>query len=293
MPITITEGSEASGALLTTLARIKARLGITGSDEDARLTQLATASGKMAEEWCYRIFLEDDYVERCDVNGPTVTLAQAPVQYVARVAKNPLAALKITYAHATNVLAEVRTTETGITLIQRPAGTTTTLAFADYATVTLMSDAIGAVSGFDCEVENELDGYASSWLVTKQGAFAATVTTSDASDLPAYLYLFKTAVPFDLYAEAGQIVSNCINRGFQALEVRYHAGYESAPEDVQEGVAAIAAAMYRRGGRDQSLMHEKIGDYSFTNFQPSQLAGLDFIDPDAKTLLAPYRRRRV
>jgi hypothetical protein len=297
MPITITEGSEASGALLTTLARIKARLGITGSAEDARLTQLATTAGLVTESWCGRAkygFSAQSVADRHSPRGPTITLRHWPVQYVTRIAKNPVPALKITYAHATNVLAEVRTTATGIILTERPSGTATSLAYADYATVTLMAAAIGAVSGFDCEVENDLDGYASSWLVTKQGAFAATVTTADTSDMPAYLYLFKTALPFDLIdPEYGQIIVPLARRGEGALEARYHAGYDSTPEDVQEGVAAIAAALYRRGSRDQSLMHEKIGDYSYTHFQPTQLAASGFVDSDASILLEAYRRPRV
>jgi hypothetical protein len=288
MAITISEGSAASGALLTTLARIKSRLDISGSDEDARLTQLATSAGLLAEAWCDRIFLEADYIEYPEVRGAIVTLAQWPIQYVSRVAISPTPAIEITFSHATDVGAYIRTTSSGVTLVQQPSGTSNTLTYASYTTLTTLEAAIEALSGFSSSVLNSLGGFPSAWIAPEFGSYSAQDPVLGAGNR-SHLYLYATEPGFIPRFAEGKIEGR-FPMGYSTLEVRYRAGYDSAPEDLQEAVAAIASAMYRRGQRDQSLMHEKIGDYSYTQFQPTQLASVEFIDPDAKSLLEKYRR---
>jgi hypothetical protein len=288
MSITISEGSAASGSLLTTLARIKSRLNISVSTYDARLTQLATAAGMLAEEYCDRTFLEADYIEYPEVRGGIVTLAQWPIQYVTRVATAPTPAIEISFSHATDFGAYIKTTATGVTLTQQPSGTANTLLYASYSTVTLLEAAIEALSGFSSDVVNTMGAFPSAWLTRELGSYSAQDASLGAGN-KSVLYLYANEPAFRPLFEDGRLEGR-FPMGYGTLEVRYRAGYESAPEDLQEAVAAIAAAMYRRGGRDLALMNEKIGDYSYTQFQPTQVASVDFIDADAKILLRKYRR---
>lgn len=76
------------------------------------------------------------------------------------------------------------------------------------------------------------------------------------------------------------------------IEVTYTAS-GTVPAPVRDAVAIIAAAGFRQSAQEISgLSGERIGDYSYTRMPVSGAASGSVIPLRAKTLLAPYSRRR-
>ncbi len=75
--------------------------------------------------------------------------------------------------------------------------------------------------------------------------------------------------------------------GFQNLSLSYTAGLSSIPEDLKLICKMVVKFYYQQTTINSALKSEKIGDYSYTNFQPLIKAGLDS-DPaldNVRTLL--------
>jgi hypothetical protein len=65
----------------------------------------------------------------------------------------------------------------------------------------------------------------------------------------------------------------------------------SLPFDVEEATVQTAVALYHRGGTDQGVASESLGDYSVSYRGPNSLIGVAGVPDGAAALLEPYVRR--
>ena len=77
--------------------------------------------------------------------------------------------------------------------------------------------------------------------------------------------------------------------GIRNIRIVYTGGYSTLPDDLQNAVAMIAASMYQRSLRDQTLKQERVGDWGWTAADGST----NSIPPAAQELLAAYKRPSV
>jgi hypothetical protein len=76
-------------------------------------------------------------------------------------------------------------------------------------------------------------------------------------------------------------------RGFQNIKITYTGGFASIPEDLQEALVSWAQYLHARSRQDTSIESEKLGDYSRTVKDASDLPR------DVRSAISFYRLRRM
>jgi hypothetical protein len=86
--------------------------------------------------------------------------------------------------------------------------------------------------------------------------------------------------------------------GFQSIEVQYNAGYEpeDIPDDIKLAWCKIVDTLYKQSNESGLIGKKKVGDVLVEYYDilsPVQISLNDPIFGDVRTLLAPYRNRRL
>src|SRR4051794_31426606 len=150
---------------LITLARAKQAIqSITDSSQDTLLQALITALSDAIEKYCNRYLVARNFDELYNGDGDRrLLLRQYPVQSVQSVRYRPVTVLKVTNSDtSTNQQARVSVTSTGLTLkrVASGVGTTSTLAFGTYVTLTALANAVTALgSGWSAQVPGDATDY--------------------------------------------------------------------------------------------------------------------------------------
>jgi len=203
-------------------------------------------------------------------------LRHPQVSAVTMVALETEAGLRAKYT-GTGTHARIDVTATAVVCTSRAGGTTTTntLAFADYATTTLMAEAINALSGWTSTVVNSRP---SAYLVRigSQSAKDRELTLEVWSDYTGdYSVDYEAGViDFD-----GPIISDV--RGWSL--VAYTAGLSAIPTDIESMVLRVLKAAWDESKRDGGLAEERLGDYAYKIGQRA-----DFTPHE--TVIGHYRR---
>jgi hypothetical protein len=254
-----------------------------------QIEALINAASAWIERVAARKFKARDYVQW--YNGQwqeQLQLDQYPVGYVKRIAYGNSIALNIQYSGSA-VQATVATTTTGIILNQvAAAGTTTTntLSMVTYPTWSTMAAAISLLPGFSATVGN-VDGPSDELAPGIYCQF-----NNNAGSIYLFYPSFDQPTRFvnrdagivgfpgsgwapwgnstpawgnDVIYPAGAFIP----AGFQGLMVKYRAGYEVVPFDIEMLTNEVAAFMYYQGQSNPTMKSENIGDYSYTR-QSSQ-----------------------
>lgn len=260
----------------------------TSSDEDTTLDALIAAVSRGIENYCWRTFAITTYDELYPGNDRReLVLRNYPLASVERVAFAPTPVLRVTNTSASNQRATVKVTATGVELIRVASGTssTSTILFADQATLSALATAITALgNGWSATVVNAADELrASADLRALQGAFAALNVNADLK--------LHTSELSDFLVDAGR---GCLTRASGAVwnggahhwRIVYRAGYSAVPEEVQEACAEWVAQLFWLTKRDPGLASESIPG-------ASSRVPLRDVPATVKLLLAPYRNWRV
>jgi hypothetical protein len=260
----------------------------TTSDEDTTLDALIAAVSKAIENYCGRTFSVATFDELYPgSHRPELILRNYPIASVERVAYAPSAVMSVTNTSASNQRATVKVTSTGVELIRVASGvaTTSTILFADQATLTALATAITALgngwSAMVIEASNNLR--ASADLRALQGAFVA-------KDVDAALQLHASELTyFESDAERGYLTrggGDCWHGGLNYWRVIYRAGFSAVPDDVQEACAQWVAQLFWQTKRDPGLIQETL---------PSVVSRSVVRDMPGtvKLLLAAYRNWRI
>ena len=259
--------------MLTTLVRAKAFYDI---DDDSLYTSLLEAASSTIRRYCGRYFNAADY--RIADRGDFFILPEYPVIRVASVAIGRTGAFAIVNESADAQDASVEVDDTTLTLTIE-GGTndgTEELTLADYGTMADLCDAILALN----------DG----WSITRfiidrqpkdllpQGAFACL-------DYCTYIQCSAERLSrFRLDKEAATIALPV----FGDVDVRYRAGYETVPDDLQQICIDLAKVYNDSKSVVAGIESEKIGDYSYKLAQDA--GGENLLPSTIQTRLSPWRR---
>lgn len=265
---------------LTSLANLKAWLGITALTDDAVLEQAIDRATSRIESYLERFIRERSYAEwRSGANVSTIRLWNWPVTQITNVFSGAYASLVITREDATDIRASVavnqevsspnvtltRTTAAGVT-------TVTTLALSAYPTTALLGAAIDATAGFNCSVGKNMR---SIQLRPRAGADTVLMTvTLYGADIPSeYTYDFftgKLAIDRSWFAY-WPLDKGVMPSPMKSVLIEYTAGYSTVPEDVEQACIEVASMLYRDRRRDGNLNSESLGDYSYSRASSQEM----------------------
>ena len=260
----------------------------TTSDENTTLDALIAAVSKCMENYCWRTFSATNYDEVYPGNGRhDLILRNYPLLAVERVAFGLTPVLLVTNTSASIQRATVKVTSTGVELIRVASGvsTTSTILFADQATLSALATAITALgNGWSASVvDTTLNARASADLRALQGAYHA-------KDVNAELKLHVGELSsFHVNASEGTLSRGdgaTWDGGLHHWRILYRAGYSSVPDDVQEACAQWVAQLFWLTKRDPGLAAESV---------PQVIARTTVREMpiSIKLLLDPYRNWRV
>jgi len=198
------------------------------------------------EDWvqdvyCRRTLLSTDYRERYDGTGDSyLILDNYPVTAVAMLSIGIEEVIRVENTNA-GAYASVSVSSTGVTL--NKDGTSTTLAFATYLTMTTLVAAINLQSGWSAVLSSSAYGsYPSNLLVEKMG-----LQCIDSAEVGLEMPQVGE-YDFEVDAKRGMIYSPFgFPAGIQNVYVSYTAGYTSStiPEDLKLATMIIIKNIYQ------------------------------------------------
>lgn len=276
--------TETPGTYLTTLEKVKRYAGIATNVYDNRLNDLLAAASRYVQQYCHSSIMADDFVERRNGYGNGyLTLSNVPVVRIYRISSGIATALSVTRTGNADT-AFARISDGDIVLTWTLAGTTSTatIGLGTYATVADLAAAINALSGWSASVAGGLGARSPADLIPTAGLSA-----------------IQAAVPFEMglfnldiarYNPETGTIHGRFPAGYRNIEVRYRAGYDVVPDDVQIATAMVAKSMLDMSKRDTSLVSERIGDYAWSAGSGSAPFRVEkTLSREAGILLEPYR----
>jgi hypothetical protein len=265
---------------LTTLAGLKAHLGITVSTYDTILEQYIDHATAKIERWIGRQIKLRNYFEWYGGNDVrSVRVKQYPINNVVGVYTGLAAAITISSTVASDIRLTIsintdplgtvangalapcavltRTTSAGTT-------TTSTLLFSTYPDTTSLVAAINAITGYSASVSTAMR---CAQLHPRAGGdikMATVVLTGvDVSSEFVYdSYLGIVTIRQDAFPMASHNAR--YPSALQSTLIEYSAGYTTVPDDIHQACLVIAGTMYLSRKSDTSLQSESLGDYSYS-----------------------------
>ena len=266
---------------LTTLAGLKAHLGITVSTYDTILEQYIDHASAKIERWIGRQIKLRNYSEWYGGNDVrSVKVKQYPINNVVGVYTGLAAAITISSTVSSDIRLTISINTDPLGTVANgalapcavltrttTAGTTTTdtLLFSTYPTTTSLVAAINAITGYSASVSTAMR---CAQLHPRAGGDIkmATVmlTGVDVSSEFVYdSYLGIVTIRQDAFPTM-RSYSARYPSALQSTLIEYSAGYTTVPEDIHQACLVIAGTMYLSRKSDTSLQSESLGDYSYS-----------------------------
>lgn len=285
---------------LTTLAGLKAQLGITSSDEDSLLEDLIDAATERIEREAGRRFAATDYVYWHSGDGEDrILLPQYPVIRVNAAGIRAKQALTVSYSGSA-IYAQVIVNDGNLRLLSMSTSGTQTsndITLDSSTSISEIKTAVDAVSGWSATTLS--DGPSLHLRQTVEGALNNTVTLYKPDD---YTYattinadaglialvsngsFWPTGYARDYFGGGAVYRTGQVPYGNQNIMIDYRAGYETIPQDIDQIARELAAQMYYGIGQDQSIQSESLGSYSRT------LADRATLTESMRAVLGKYTR---
>jgi hypothetical protein len=269
---------------LCSLAEAKRYRHITTTANDQLITELINAMTDRIENLAGRHFKARNFVTWYNgTSTDSLPLREYPVLSVKRVAYGAQTAFTVKYSGAA-IQATVQVDSDSLTLRSvNTSGVETSndLTFATYPSVSLLVSAINAVSGWTATLNTD---WPSDELHVLPGInadeTAVEITYPDAGAryrLDAQLGTITTLNnPQFFYGDSyrynalqGNITEypppGSMEHGRQSILIKYRAGYETIPDDLNLLCRELVAEAFRLSSRDTSIKSESLGsDYSYT-----------------------------
>jgi hypothetical protein len=271
------------------------QLGST-TDYDRFIVDLIEMATNKIEVFCQRTFVETSHRKWLDGTGTgTIFVPDSPVTSLMRLGWNRKKAMTVDSATTTDIRATVEVQDNGVVLKRWDsvgASTTTTLAFADYLTSTLMAAAIDGTAGWDAtsSATTLCDDF------MRQGG-------QDAKDSSAQInYIDDTSAQFSVDESTGRVTMLASSdagewfpydlngmsfpSGSGNIYVEYTAGYPQAtmPAAIKQVCFELIAASYHAGRHDPTVASESLDAYSYSTRNAMELRD------DHKAKMWQYRR---
>ena len=266
---------------LTTLAQLKAHLGITVSTYDTILEQYIDHASAKIERWIGRQIKLRNYSEWYGGNDVrSVRVKQYPINNVVGVYTGLAAAITISSTVSSDVRLTISintdplgTVANGVlapcAVLTRTttAGTTTTdtLLFSTYPDTTSLVAAINAITGYSASVSTAMR---CAQLHPRAGGDIkmATVMLTGVNVSSEFVYDSYLGI-VTIRQDAFPTMASHSARYPSALQstlIEYSAGYTTVPDDIHQACLVIAGTMYLSRKSDTSLQSESLGDYSYS-----------------------------
>ena len=251
------------------------------SEKDAvELIQLSIEEW-IQSDYCRNRFESASYKEILDGGVDMLQLKNYPITAITRLAVGVNTALYVKNTES-STNATVSVTSTAVVLVKD--GTTTSVAFTDYATIQKVVDYINTLgSGWVATVVNAYAGFLSTELIEKFGSYCLNSTQVG-------LYIPDSSeTNYEVYPARGQII---LTDGFPAgcnnVFVDYTAGYASAsmPSRLKLAVQILVKHVYQRKSEETfGLENYSLGDIKaiFSKGIPKEAAMI--LDGFAKILV--------
>lgn len=259
---------------LTSLANLKAFMGVTTTTDDALLEQLIDRASAKIESYCGRLFITRAYREWRDGYGaPIIVLKNRPVTAVRRVAYGSQPGLRISASVSTDIRNTVEVQDDAVVTNRvDSAGTETTgtYTFAANLTTTALATAINLVTGFTATVAASVfskDLRRLAGMDCKNSSVDLTYPDLSASVISVDEAAATLHMRWGSLAGFGDEDSGAFPCGRQNVLCEYTAGYAdiaSLPFDLQQAAIDLAADMFAARSRDGAMQAESLGDYSYT-----------------------------
>lgn len=221
--------------------------------ETAYVATMIEAVTARMESIAGRGFIAANYVEWYDGGEGNLVLRNWPVIHVKSLRAFPEDGITVTYSGSA-AEASVAVTDSSVILFEDGAADIT-VDFATYETTTTIATQINAQSNWSASVVNNAPAAA---------LYRSNITfddTNDSEDL-------EVAEAFDdwriVNQRTGELDYSPVP-GMQQILVRYRAGYETAPADIQQIATEWVAKGLEAGRTDSSKASEGLGDYNYSN----------------------------
>jgi hypothetical protein len=259
----------------------KTALGIDWYDDNEaeRLNLACNSVHRFIKEYTGRVLPSTSHADRYDGGKQYIYLDNFPVSAVSRVAYGKYCAVKVkNTGTVTNATVSVSTTAVTVT----KDGSSSTLAFADYTTLSALETAINALSGWSAEVvDSNYDSYASDNLLPAWGLYCL--------DEYAYLHIPSQHLNgFELYEDDGVLYyEGGFPSGHRNVFVDYTAGFSTIPGDIKEAALEAIKWLY------DSYKNNRLGIVSRTIADGTMTIETSDLPKTALRVFDLYRRRYV
>jgi len=275
---------------ITTLADLKAHLGITDSASDSLLEAAINRATYAIEAYLDRKVVQRRFREWTTANGGRVLpVSNPPIAHVHFCGYGSMPCMSISSSVASDVAATVSVSDARINLVRVDSTgneTTTQVNFASHNTASEVVDHINTVTGFSATLSRNCSVYRINRIVGRDLKYAPLLLTyadigqfDTTGDLDrGLLYIGTNGYPTE-YGGNFPV-------GPVSVLVDYDGGFATVPYDIVQACLQMASTIFNSRGRDGSLASESFGDYSY-----SSRAGGE-IDAESKRLLSPWKRYR-
>lgn len=272
-------GTPVTGSNLVTIADVLTFLGLTVTDAKVTIIH-ASVEAWIQTVYCRRTLVSTNYKEKYDGTADnSLVLDNYPIISLNRLSMGYDEAMRVknssTFGHAS-----ISVSSTGVTLYKD--GTSSSLLFANYATMATLAVAISAVSGWSATVsETSYNSYPSNLLSEKMGL--QCVNNAEASlMMPAdgewdFEVDSKTGIVYSIFG---------FTEGTRNIYVDYTAGYDPIPKDLELATLILIKNIY------QKRNEESWGLNSFSISGISESFDKD-IPMEAKLILNHYRKTLI
>ena len=262
---------------LCTLEQLKLQLNITTNEFDDKLIQAINSSTSLAERMCNKVFVARDLHEFYDVDfnryiklryQPVITVYEAKVGYQTT--------FSITYT-GNGIDFRTGTYDDGMKLQSTDedgVATNYTIPYDTYKSSKTIVDYINTLPDWSASLVINIPSKKLSPVgMYNQGTNNGSNTFQIAYPNSECLYRvdYRTGTlsfyPVNAYFQGSAINRsdrNWLGSGFQNVYIKYRAGYEILPYDINQMGIQLSAFVYQNMGVDPTLTSENIGDYSYT-----------------------------
>ena len=265
---------------LTSLANLKAWIGITASTYDAVLESSIDRATAIVETYLDRKIKSRTLREWVDPNEQrTIAVQQSPLISIKTIAFGASDTMSITLDNADDVLATVENDGSSLKFERINASgssSSASLAFSSYPTTSqLVTQINSSVTGFSATLTKNAYSY-TMHRFGGRGLVEATMNVTYARDnISEYRVEFETgrihlmSDRFPNYRDDYRF-TNRFPASFQSLFVEYTAGFATVPDDIEQVTIEIAADLYRVRLEDESKASENLGDYGYSRTESYQ-----------------------
>ena len=260
---------------LTSLANLKAYLGVTGTTDDVILEQCIDRATAIIESYCDRKFKSRTFHEFLMPHGDrTVRTEEFPIVSIDTIAFGSQTSFSISSDTAsTDVVATVGFDGSTLRLYKVASNgteTTDTLAASSFATTSAIVTQINSsVSGWSATLTK--NAYTRSlYRFGGRGVIDADAQLEFPRDnVSEYRVDFDTGrihITADRFPgiREDDARANRFPAGFFPVFVQYTAGFETVPDDLEQVGLEVAGDIFRERLQDRTLQQESLGDYNYT-----------------------------